>query len=235
MQPLLELREGAKELPGGVPLFAGLSFSLASGASLALVGRSGSGKSTLLACLGLMDKLTGGQVLISGADMTNASTRLRDEMRRKHIGFVFQRFALISHLTVLENVMAPLRHSRQADEKSKARALTALEAVEVAVHYRKRPHQLSGGEQQRVAIARALVTEPDVILADEPTGSLDWETGLTVMNLLRSTLATRRTGLVLVTHDRELAGRMDDVLELGSETISPSEGKTGRATSRPLS
>lgn len=208
-------------LPSGeqLPILNNCSLSLHGGQTLAISGRSGSGKSTLLSMLGLLAPCTAGNILIEGTP----TARLRDsaitKLRRRHIGFIFQNFALLPHITVLGNVLLPAadgnRTERQAASK---RALSLLEAVGLADRLRSRPRELSGGEQQRVAIARALINEPRILLADEPTGSLDELTAELVLTLLIEQAKARQLALIVVTHDAAIAHRLDDcaVLQGGS-------------------
>lgn len=226
---MLALDRVGKRLPNGEPLFRDLNFSAEAGEAVALIGRSGSGKSTLLAGLGLMHQFDEGSYQLAGVDTAALSTTARDRMRAENVGFVFQRFALIPHLSVLENVMTPLRHrSSSGRSNMQARALDVLESVDMAAHARKKPSQLSGGEQQRVSIARALVTNPRLVLADEPTGSLDQSTGSTVMAILRRAADERGAVLVVVTHDVEIAGRLDSAYALDQGNLTRVE-RSGRA------
>jgi putative ABC transport system ATP-binding protein len=197
---------------GSLTILADVSLGVRSGETLAIVGASGAGKSTLLALLAGLDTPSTGRVLIAGADMTQLDEDGRAAVRGRHVGFVFQSFHLIPSLTALENVMLPLELSGRRDARSTA--ATALQQVGLtprAAHY---PKQLSGGEQQRVAIARAFVTQPKLLFADEPTGNLDTATGQRITDLLFELNRNIGSTLVLVTHDRTLAGRCGRVLEL---------------------
>jgi putative ABC transport system ATP-binding protein len=169
-----------------------------------ILGRSGSGKSTLLSILGLLATQTAGSYLFDGQDVARLGTRRRDGVRARTFGFIFQRFCLMPHLTAAENVEVALLH--QGIRHRRGKALRALADVGLAERAGHRPAQLSGGEQQRVALARALVIEPAVILADEPTGSLDEETGASMMALLHALTAQRGTSMVVVTHDPIIVG-----------------------------
>jgi putative ABC transport system ATP-binding protein len=189
-----------------------VSFSVLAGESVAIVGASGAGKSTLLALLAGLDTPTRGQVLLNGVDLTALDEDGRAAQRARHVGFVFQSFHLVPSLTAIENVMLPLELLGQRDARATARATLELVALAPrALHY---PRQLSGGEQQRVAIARAFVTKPTVLFADEPTGNLDTATGERIAALLFDLNAASGTTLVLVTHDRGLAGRCGRLIEL---------------------
>jgi putative ABC transport system ATP-binding protein len=180
--------------------------------SLAIVGASGAGKSTLLALLAGLDTPSTGRVLIAGADLTQLDEDGRAALRGQHVGFVFQSFHLIPSLTALENVMLPLELGGRRDARLVAAA--ALEQVGLAPRVAHYPKQLSGGEQQRVAIARAFVTHPKLLFADEPTGNLDTATGQRISDLMFELNRTAGSTLVLVTHDRGLAGRCDRILQL---------------------
>src|SRR4051812_43756993 len=182
------------------------------GEIVALLGRSGSGKSTLLHLLGGLDRADQGTVMVAGRRLEEESERALTEIRRLHVGFVFQAFHLIPELTGEENVLLPTRVGGNGNGgPARARALVReLGLAEVAT---RRPKELSGGEQQRLSVARALVNEPDLLLADEPTGNLDPESGHTVLELLRRVAASGR-GVLLVTHDVEAAEMADRVLRL---------------------
>lgn len=232
MTPLIELAGLTKTLTGQETprlVLTGIDLTLHRGESVAILGRSGSGKSTLLSLIGLFDRPDAGQYLLDGQDITRVPERRAAQLRSADFGFVFQRFFLLKHLTAAQNVaMAllngqgwlPRRHRR-------AKVLEALDRVGVVHLANQRPARLSGGEQQRVAIARALVRQPRIILADEPTGALDTETGNLVVEALRATTEDGR-GLVLVTHDPDHAASMDRVLRLQDGRLHP-EVARGRA------
>jgi putative ABC transport system ATP-binding protein len=185
------------------------------GESVAIVGRSGSGKSTLLSVLGLFDRPDEGSYLLAGQDISRLPERRAAKLRSSHFGFVFQRFFLLKHLTAAQNVAMALVNGQGwlPRRKRRAKVLAALDQVGIADLARQRPARLSGGEQQRVAIARALVRQPRVLLADEPTGALDTETGNLVIDVLHAAAAAG-CGLILVTHDHEHAARMDRIVHL---------------------
>jgi putative ABC transport system ATP-binding protein len=197
---------------GSLTILADVSLSVRTGESLAIVGASGAGKSTLLALLAGLDSPSTGSVSIAGVDLTQLDEDGRAAIRGKHVGFVFQSFHLIPSLTAIENVMLPLELGGRRDARQTAAA--ALEEVGLTPRSAHYPKQLSGGEQQRVAIARAFVTRPAVLFADEPTGNLDTATGQRVTDLLFELNRSTGSTLVLVTHDRSLAGRCSRVLEL---------------------
>jgi putative ABC transport system ATP-binding protein len=197
---------------GPLAILSDVSIAVRAGETLAIVGASGAGKSTLLAMLAGLDSPTSGRVSIAGVDITNLDEDGRAAVRGQHVGFVFQSFHLIPSLTALENVMLPLELKGRRDARQgAAQALAQVGLTPRAAHY---PKQLSGGEQQRVAIARAFVAQPAVLFADEPTGNLDTHTGQRITDLLFELNLNRGSTLVLVTHDRALAGRCSRTLEL---------------------
>lgn len=188
-------------------ILQGISFEVKPGQSLALVGASGSGKSTLLGLLAGLDLASQGDIAIAGQSLSELDEEQRAVLRARHIGFVFQSFLLLPTLTALENVMLPAE--LQGRSHNRERALALLEQVGLGQRTRHFPGQLSGGEQQRVAIARAFMTEPDILLADEPTGNLDHGTGAQIIELLFRLNREHGTTLVIVTHDDALAGRCE--------------------------
>jgi putative ABC transport system ATP-binding protein len=214
-QFVLEARNVSKTVSspeGPLTILADVSLGVRAAETLAVVGASGAGKSTLLAMLAGLDSPSTGRVLIAGVDITLLDEDGRAAIRGEHVGFVFQSFHLIPSLTALENVMLPLElRGRRDARQAAAQALEQVGLTPRAAHY---PKQLSGGEQQRVAIARAFVTHPAVLFADEPTGNLDTHTGQRVTDLLFELNRSIGSTLVLVTHDRGLAGRCARTLEL---------------------
>lgn len=188
---------------GELVILSDVHFTVQAGATLALVGASGSGKSTLLGLLAGLDTPSAGSVHIDGIDLYALDEDGRAGLRKDKLGFVFQSFQLLAHLTALENVMLPLELRGDAQAAAKARAM--LERVGLGQRLRHYPKFLSGGEQQRVALARAFVTEPPLLLADEPTGSLDAATGEAVIDLMFRLNREQRSTLVLVTHDPAIA------------------------------
>jgi putative ABC transport system ATP-binding protein len=197
---------------GSLTILADVSLSVRAGETLAIVGASGAGKSTLLALLAGLDSPSTGRVSIAGVDLTQLDEDGRAALRGRHVGFVFQSFHLIPSLTAIENVMLPLELSGSRDARQTA--AQALQQVGLSPRIAHYPKQLSGGEQQRVAIARAFVTHPAVLFADEPTGNLDTATGLRITDLLFELNRSTGSTLILVTHDRALAGRCGRILEL---------------------
>ena len=213
--PALEMRGLTKTYgsgPTAVAALQGVDVAFAPGTFTAVMGPSGSGKSTFLACAAGLDRPTGGQVLVEGVDFTAWDEVRRTTLRRERIGFVFQDFSLVPYLTAAQNVELPLRLAgRRADARRVASLLAQVGLADRAGHL---PSALSGGQQQRVAVARALVTEPGVVLADEPTGALDTTTARSVLRLLRATVDTLGQTVVMVTHDPVAAAYADAVLFL---------------------
>jgi putative ABC transport system ATP-binding protein len=198
---------------GSLTLLDNVNLRVGHASSLAIVGPSGSGKSTLLGLLAGLDLPTSGQVWIDGTDLFALSEDGRAALRARKLGFVFQNFQLIGHLSALENVMLAMEISGQSG-KLRADAQAMLERVGLGARLRHMPATLSGGEQQRVALARAFVTRPALLLADEPTGNLDAATGQRIIELLFGLQREQGTTLVLVTHDATLASRCDAVVTL---------------------
>ncbi|HEY8003653.1 MAG TPA: ABC transporter ATP-binding protein [Phenylobacterium sp.] len=192
-----------------------INLQIDDGEFVAIMGPSGCGKSTLLNIIGLIDRATSGRYLFQGEDVTEFGEASRARLRRDHLGFVFQSFNLIDELTIAENVELGLVYRRWAGKERRARVEAAMDRVGIAHRARHYPHQLSGGQQQRAAIARAIVGNPDLILADEPTGNLDTENGEQVMDILKSLNAEGAT-IVMVTHSpahADLAERVVNMLD----------------------
>ncbi len=198
-------------MEGGQPLhiLRGGGFDLHRGEIIALVGPSGSGKSTLLQCVGLLDKPTAGSILITGTPVQKMDDEMRTTMRRRKIGFVYQRHNLLSDFTALENVVLPMLANGVDERSANVRALKLLRAANVAHRASHLPGEMSGGEQQRTAVARALANNPEILLADEPTGSLDPNHAASVFELLLNLVRKNKMAMLFVTHDMNLASMAD--------------------------
>ena len=203
--------EGLAKRYGGTPVFEGVNLSLAPGEFVAVVGESGVGKSTLLNCIAGLDTLDAGQVWLGEQEVTGLGETAQAVLRRRELGFVFQAFHVLPHLTVAQNVALPLLLLHRDDEAAVARA---LDEVGLAGFGERLPQTLSGGQLQRVAIARALVHGPRLLLADEPTGNLDAGTAERVMDVLLRQARAHGTACLLVTHSHAAAARADRVMEL---------------------
>ncbi|ASU21941.1 lipoprotein-releasing system ATP-binding protein LolD [Vibrio qinghaiensis] len=187
----------------------GVSFGIQAGELVSIIGTSGSGKSTLLHILGALDEATEGSVSFLGQDLSSLSSNKQANIRNQHLGFVYQFHHLLADFTALENVAMPLLIGGQKASRAKQAAQALLEKVGLGHRLSHRPSELSGGERQRVAIARALVNQPDLVLADEPTGNLDHKTALAIYDLMRQMNQEFGTAFLVVTHDSELAEKMD--------------------------
>ena len=206
---------------GGQPLhiLRGGGFDLRRGEIVALVGASGSGKSTLLQCVGLLDRPSGGSILINGAAVQKMDENMRTQIRRKKIGFVYQKHNLLSDFTALENVMLPMMANGVDENLARARAMKLLRAASVAHRASHVPGEMSGGEQQRTAVARALANNPDILLADEPTGSLDPMHAGSVFDLLLDLVRKNKMAMLFVTHDMNLASRADRIITINNGIV----------------
>lgn len=206
----MRFTQGSRELD----VLDGASLEIAAGEVVALVGPSGSGKSTLLHIAGLLEKPDSGDINLNGAAIAKNDDAARTALRLKHIGFVYQFHNLLPEFTAQENIAMPLRLNGQGRKEAEAQAVALLATLGLAERTTHLPSQLSGGEQQRVAIARALAAQPTLILADEPTGSLDGQAGDKVADLLFAEARKQGTGVLLATHDMDLAARADRIVRL---------------------
>ena len=214
---LLQARDLVRVLGHGataVRALRGVSLDVTTGQMLAVRGRSGSGKTTLLNILGGLDLPTSGTVEINGQDLSRLTDRQRILLRRTTVGFVFQSFGLIPYLTAAENASVPLRIAKADAKLREERVPRVLDLVGLTGHAEHRPAELSGGQQQRVGIARALAQNPQILIADEPTGHLDTAQGLRILGLLRQIADTEGTAVVLSSHDRRVVDFADTVLNL---------------------
>ena len=237
--PMLETRQIFKQYQSGtttLEVLRGVDFLLEQGGFLAVVGQSGSGKSTLLHVMGLLDAPDRGEVWLDGQRIDNLSVWEKDRLRNNSIGMVFQAYHLLPELTALENVLAPLliRHgifdwfSHKQEAQKEAEELLDRFGLSDRLHHR--PRQLSGGEMQRVAIARALITKPRVLLADEPTGNLDEESGAGIIEALAELNRDNGLSIVLVTHDADIASQARGIVRLAAGTVDMmNHGATGSA------
>jgi lipoprotein-releasing system ATP-binding protein len=228
--PLVEARAVTRILPGIVPttLVRDVSLSIGEREFVAIMGPSGSGKSSLLYLLGLLDLPTSGEVLIRGRATSSMSEAERGHVRLSTLGFVFQFHFLLPEFSILDNVMLPMRAlGALGEEARRERAASLLSALGLGEHMHKRPDQLSGGQRQRVAVARSLANDPPLILADEPTGSLDSKSSEQVFEILRDVVEGRGKTVVAVTHDLGLAGRMHRRIQLMDGAITSDDRAAG--------
>jgi putative ABC transport system ATP-binding protein len=203
----------------------GVSFSIDEGAFVSFIGPSGSGKTTLLNLIGCLDKPSSGKLLVTGMEVASLNGTDAALFRGKHIGFIFQSFNLIPVLTVFENIEYPLVMVQNVPAGRRREAVEKLlEAVGMTDQRRKRPDQLSGGQKQRVAIARALVTNPDLVLADEPTANLDRDTAMTIIHLMKAIRDKLRTTFVFSTHDARIINEVESVYRLEDGILKPGDG-----------
>ena len=225
-EPFLELTDVSRVYGDEVKVFAlrEVSLRIMPGDFMAIVGPSGSGKSTMLGLLGCLDLPTSGSIKIAGEEITTLDDASRTRLRGRTIGFVFQQFHLIAHLTALGNVETALLYRGLKPAERRDKAMEALERVGLGARHDHRPVQMSGGEQQRVAIARSLVTDPIIVLADEPTGALDSSNAENVMQIFES-LRSNERAVVLVTHDQGVAGRADRKVSMRDGEIVADEYK----------
>lgn len=222
-KPLLTCTGISKTYQDGdnqVNVLSSLDLTLNSHELLAITGRSGSGKSTLLHLLGTLDEPSSGEVLFNGHDIHRLNKSKQAAFRNQSLGFIYQFHHLLAEFSALENVMMPLLIAGESQQQAKLRAVEMIQSVGLSERGHHKPSQLSGGERQRIAIARALVNRPALVLADEPTGNLDSENALAIFELLKSLRDQQGTSFVVVTHDNELANRLDRVVNLSSGSLA---------------
>jgi putative ABC transport system ATP-binding protein len=231
MAPIVSIVDVVKEYSLGkvtVPALRGVSLDVHEGDFLSIAGPSGSGKTTLLNLIGCVDTASRGQVLVAGQDTGKLSERKLTDLRLHTLGFIFQSFNLIAVLDVFQNVEFPLLLQRKLNGAERKKRVTALlEQVGLGAHAKHRPNELSGGQRQRVAVARALVTQPKIVLADEPTANLDSATGQTIIDLMKSMNAQQGTTFIFSTHDAKVMAHASSVVRLADglivEKLSPHE------------
>lgn len=215
-RPVVEVIDVCKSYQMGtesVSVLNHINFTVQEGEFVSIVGPSGSGKSTIMNLLGCLDRPTSGTILINGQDVSLMNDRQLANLRGLEIGFIFQKYNLVSRLNVLDNVLLPTFANKKPDTDTKQRALDLLEMVGLSDHIYHRPSELSGGQSQRVAIARALINDPTIVLADEPTGALDSKSGDDVMNIF-SEMNQKGATIIMITHNRELAERTDRIISV---------------------
>lgn len=214
---MIELKNITKTYQMGeniIPVLRGIKLTINEGDLIAIMGPSGSGKSTLMNIIGLLDRPTQGSYLLHNQEVSKLSSDTLAELRNHTIGFIFQAFFLLPRLNALQNVTMPLSYRPMLEQEKEERAKTLLTKVGVGELAKHKPSEMSGGQQQRVAIARALVTEPKIILADEPTGALDTKTGQAVMDLLIDINHKLKTTVIIVTHDPKIAEQCERVVHI---------------------
>ncbi len=225
MEKILELKNIHKNFRLGeddIEVLDGIEISIEQGETFAIVGPSGSGKTTLLQIIGLLDSPTRGELYVRGESSEDLNDKSKSRLRNEFFGFIYQFHHLMNEFTALENTMMPLLIRNQTTKEASAKAQDLLIRIGLEHRVNHKPHELSGGECQRVAVARALVTSPSLILADEPTGNLDPETADRVFDSFLDLNRSLNTSLIMVTHNQELAKRMDKVYELNFGKLIPS-------------
>ena len=225
MEKILELKNIHKNFRLGeddIEVLNGIEISIQQGETFAIVGPSGSGKTTLLQIIGLLDSPTSGELYIRGESPEDLNDKSKSRLRNEFFGFIYQFHHLLNEFTALENTMMPLLIREQTTKEARTKAQDLLIRIGLEHRINHKPHELSGGECQRVAVARALVTSPSLILADEPTGNLDPETADRVFDSFLDLNQSLNTSLIMVTHNQELAKRMDKVYELNFGKLIPS-------------
>lgn len=227
-EPVIEVKNLYKIYRVGdtkVKALNGVNFTINRGDFCSIVGTSGSGKSTLLNMMAGLEKPTKGEIIIAGEHMENKTENQLVAFRREHIGFIFQSFNLMGTMNAIENVALPLTFQGMERKERNRKAEEMLELVGLTKHKQHKPNQMSGGQQQRVGVARALVVEPEIIFADEPTGNLDSNTSVEVMDLMKKVVREKNQTLVMVTHDNYLAGFADVILRIKDGKIVEIEDK----------
>ncbi|MBR1623146.1 MAG: ABC transporter ATP-binding protein [Pseudobutyrivibrio sp.] len=214
--------------PNELEILHGIDLDIKRGEFVSIVGQSGSGKSTLMNILGLLDRQTVGEYILNGVDISKAPNKSLSSLRNKHIGFVFQTYNLIARTDGISNVEMPMLYAGMSEKKRKERAIELLEMVGMSERMHHTPDELSGGQKQRVAIARAMANNPDIILADEPTGALDSKTGRLVMDIFHELHEKQGKTIVLITHSNELAAETPRVITISDGNIISEKINSGR-------
>jgi putative ABC transport system ATP-binding protein len=225
---LIEMRDIKKDYLMGetsVHALRGVDLSIDKGEFIAIWGPSGSGKTTLLNLIGAIDEPSSGQLFVEGQEVVQLSDNMRAELRNRAIGFIFQGFNLIPVLSALENVMLPLQIKGTSSSEARDSALSRLDEVDLSAFVHHRPDKLSGGQQQRVAIARALVTEPFLVIADEPTANLDSDTSRKIIGIMRDLNERKKTTFIFSTHDQRLLDKVERLIRLEDGKIVDGGGK----------
>ena len=217
---LLNVEKNFFQADQKIEVLKGLNLEIKKGELVALIGPSGSGKTTLLQIAGLLDSSTSGQVIINGIDASKSDDKARTEIRKNHIGFVYQFHHLLPEFSAIENVALPLLIQKKSRKEAFALAEKILQEVDLSNRLNHKPAELSGGQQQRVAIARAAVTKPSLILADEPTGNLDSELSEKIFTLLENLVKSHEIGCLVVTHNMELAKKADRIVGIRDGVIT---------------
>ena len=229
--PIIELQDIHKSFYVGKPneleILHGITLNVREGEFLSIVGASGSGKSTLMNIIGALDRPTSGRYVLDGVDVSRADDKQLSSIRNQKIGFVFQTFNLIARTSALRNVELPMLYAGYSGSQRAKRARELLEIVEMGDRASHQPNELSGGQKQRVAIARAMANDPAILLADEPTGALDSETGRLVMDLFHKLHREQGKTIVLITHNPELAGETQRIITLRDGRITAQEKGAG--------
>jgi len=222
-EPLIKLQDVWKIYRFGkdneLPILKGVNLEINPGSFATIMGPSGSGKSTLMYMLGLLDTASKGKIFLQGQDVSNFSEDKLAEVRGKKIGFIFQQFNLMQNLSALENVMLPMIFQGVPEAKRKEKATKLLESVNLGTRLKHKPSEMSGGEQQRIAIARSLVNDPEILIADEPTGNLDSTTGKTVMEILKKLHEEQKITIIVVTHDPTIAHYSQNIIHIQDGVI----------------
>ncbi len=217
---LLDIKKNYSQASHKIEALKGINLSLKKGEFVALTGPSGSGKTTLLQIAGLLDSPSSGKITINGIDASSANDQMRTELRKNHIGFVYQFHHLLPEFSAIENVMLPLLIRGEGKINSRNLAEKLLTEIDLQNRINHKPSELSGGQQQRVAIARAIIAKPSLILADEPTGNLDSEMSLKIFHLLQKMVKSHNIACLVVTHNNELAKQTDRAITIKDGTIS---------------